>query len=227
MPFPVVWSERPEPNASGLKDCTYSAGLTALVYGDKVVYPKGIYTVAEREALERSDNQPDETGASLSDLIVAIRRRYGITLTQNSPASLSAWLDKDDIALVVQGKMGNLGSTLRRWDPSFTGGHSVCVVNLPGDRYIWLDPLAPNKFAGDVVKKSQIMRFSTGLGGSITVRRSQFDPTNRTQAEYDAVVAQVAAMTKQRDEAIAALAPTKVALDAAYARINAAKAALG
>jgi hypothetical protein len=215
MPFPVVWSERPEPNASALKDCAYSAGLTALVYGDKVSYPLGIYTVAEREALERSDDQPNETGASLDDLIVAIKRRYGITLTKNGPATLSAWLDKDDIALVVTGKMGNLaaGGELRRWDPTFTGPHAVCVVNLPGNRYIWLDPLAPNKFAGDVVTKQQIVRFSAGLAGSIAVRRSQFDPTIYTKAQYDAVVA--------------ALADTKTQLDAANRRIASAKIALG
>ena len=222
MPFPVVWSERPEPNASGLKDCTYSAGLTALVYGDKVSYPLGIYTVAEREALERSDDQPNETGASLDDLILAVKRRYAITLTKNAPSSLSTWLAKDDIALVVQGLMGNLSTEggLRRWDPSFTGAHSVCVVNLPGDRYIWLDPLAPNKFAGDVVVKRQILRFAEGLGGSIAVRSSQFDPTIYTKAQYDAVV-------KQRDTALATLADTKVQLDVANRRITAAKTALG
>lgn len=222
MPFPVVWSERPEPNASGLKDCTYSSGLMALVFGDFTSFPLGIYTTAEREALERSDDQPNETGASLDDLILAVKRRYRLTLTKNAPAALSGLLDKNDIAMVVQGKMGNLpaGHTLRRWDPGFTGGHAIAIVNLPGDRYIWLDPLAPNKYAGDIVAKATIVRFATGLGGSIVVREGLFSPAIYTKAQYDAVA-------KQRDDALAALAPSRAELDAANAKIAAAKVALG
>jgi hypothetical protein len=189
---PLVWSERPEPNASGLKDCTYSAGLSALIYGGHTAFPLGIYTVAEREALERSDAQPNETGASLSDLIVAVKARYHLTLTQNAANTLPVHLARTNVALVVQGKMGNfpVGSDIRRWDPDFTGAHCVCVVALGGDRFRWLDPLAPMKFAGDVVSDLMVKKFAIGSGRSIVVKLDQFVPVKvYTQAQLDVAVA--------------------------------------
>jgi hypothetical protein len=98
MPMPVVWSERPEPNACSLKDCTYSSGLMGLIWGNFTAFPLGIYTVAEREALERSDDQPNETGASLDDLILAVQRRYGLALVKSRPDLLAPLLERADLA---------------------------------------------------------------------------------------------------------------------------------
>lgn len=210
MTTPVVWSERPEPNAQSLKDCTYSSGLMGMVYADFAPFPLGAYTVAEREALERSDDQPDETGASLSDLCTAIKRRYGKTVTQNAPAALPGLLATKGIALAVQGVMGNLAADnrLRRWDPSFTGGHCVCVVPLGDGKALWLDPLAPNKYAGDTILVSTILdHYAQGSGASVTFKAGAFAPVKvYSQADMDKVQA---------------------ALAAALARIAAAKAALG
>ena len=227
MTTTLNWSERPEPNAASLRDCTYAAGLTATVYGGWTKYPLGIYTVAEREALERSDDQANETGASLSDLKVALHRRYGIDRTLNSAASLSALLDKPGIGLVVQGKMGNLaaGGSLRRWDPGYTGGHAVFVFRTSAATYRWLDPLAPMKFAGDNVSKTQIIRFAEGLGGSMTFKSEEFAPIvvappTYTQAQMDAV-------TAQRDSALVAKATAEAELTKATARLAAIRAAGG
>lgn len=174
----LVWSERPEPNASGLRDCTYSAGLMGMVHGGWTAFPKGIYTVAEREALERSDDQPNETGASLDDLILALKRRYKVTKTKNSAAALPGLLTKKGIGLVVQGKNGNLpsGHVLRRWDPGFTGGHAVYVVPDGTGFVQWLDPEATNKYKGDRVAVAVVLKWAAGLGGSITFKNDEFKP---------------------------------------------------
>lgn len=84
----TVWSERDEPNAAGWRDCSYAAALMALVAGGFSAFPEGIYTVAEREALERSDDKPDEIGAGAEDITTAVQRRYGLTLrTTDQPLS--------------------------------------------------------------------------------------------------------------------------------------------
>ena len=224
MPTPVVWSERPEPNASGLKDCTYSAGLQALVHGGKVDYALGIYTVAEREALERSDDQPNETGASLSDLIVAVKRRYNVDWVQSRVELLAQHHARVDLAFVIQGVNGNLpaGHLQRRWDPDFTGPHCVTIIpKSNGTHVLWLDPEAPNKFAGDTVAWTTVMKWIGNMPSQITVRMGAYAPPAPkvyTQAEMDAVNAK---LTK----ALADLAVCRTELGKANAALVACQAA--
>ena len=158
--MPVVWSERTElHDATGAEhDCAYSAILDCLIWGGKVSYTRGIYTPEEREALERSDAQPDETGASSADIDVAIKTRYG--LAAHIPATLSeAW--QVGHAISVGGRLANFpaGHSLRRWDPEYTGGHRVCVVVLSATTARWLDPLAPWKYVGDTVSLMAVQTF--------------------------------------------------------------------
>ena len=193
MPMPVVWSERPELNAASLKDCTYSGALQALVFGGKVEYQHGIYTAAEREALERSDDQPDETGASLDDVIVAVKRRYGIDLVKNRVELLDQHHDRADLAFVIQGVNGNLaaGHPQRRWDPSFVGPHCVTIIPTGDGTHVkWLDPLAPNKFAGDTVLWATVTKWIGNMPSAITVRKDAYAPPKvYTQAQMDAAMA--------------------------------------
>jgi hypothetical protein len=229
--MPVVWSERPEPNSAGLKDCTYSAGLQALVHGGKVAYALGIYTVAEREALERSDDQPNETGASLDDLIVAVKRRYGIEWTKSRVELLAQHHARVDLAFVIQGVNGNLpaGHPQRRFDPTYTGGHCVTIIPTGDGTHVkWLDPLAPNKFAGDTVLWTTVMKWIGNMPSQITVRKDAYAPPAPkvyTQAEMDAVnakltkaLADLAVCRTEMGKANAALA---VALAANVANGNA------
>lgn len=179
MTDPLVWSERPEPDGDALRDCTYSAGLQALVFGGKRTYKLGIYTAAEREALERSDNQPDETGASLDDLIVAVKTRYGIQWAKSAVELLDQHHARTDLAFVIQGRNGNLaaGHRLRRWDPDFTGAHAVTIIpSADGQRVTWLDPLAPNRYAGDTVEWVTVMRWIGSMPFMVIVREDAYAP---------------------------------------------------
>jgi hypothetical protein len=159
-----VWTEREsDPNHPGWHDCTYCSVLMCLVYAGFTKFPKGVYTAAEREAFESSDDRPDETGASLNDTDVAAKRRYGLTLHQlpdRTKATLKAWLNKPGLAFAIEGTNANLATALRHWDPTFTGGHCVCVVTRGDGKVLWLDPEAPDGYAGDVVDIDTVIAFA-------------------------------------------------------------------
>jgi hypothetical protein len=181
-----VWSERLEPAGGGWKDCTYCGGLMALVFGGFTKFPLGAYTVKEREALERSDSQPDETGASLDDLILAVHTRYGIAWAKSRTSVLASHHDRDDLAFVVQGQNGNLptGHRLRRWDPTYTGGHCVTVIPTgDGTHLRWLDPLAPMGFAGDVTDWATVMKWIGSMPFCISVRKGAYAPKETDMSE--------------------------------------------
>lgn len=163
MPTPVVWSERDDPGGAW-RDCTYSAGLMALVHAGEAEYPLGVYTAAEREALERSDSRADETGANAYDLDQAIRNRYNRELHRPVWQGLGSLLDTPGLCLVLPGYPANLGAGhwLRRWDPGFAGGHRIAVLTLRGaaaDEVLWLDPLAPWRYPGDVTNRADVWAF--------------------------------------------------------------------
>jgi len=167
----VNWSERTELHSAYLRDCLYSGYLMCLVYGGFTEFPLGIYTPEEREALERSDNRPDETGASVTDGDTAIRNRYGKGLLTTTDVRTALAMTGVAVALAVVN--GNLaptdkdlnGNIIRRWDPNFTGGHFVCVI--PNDfgpgKHRWLDPEAPWKYAGDPVSTATVLKWANGV----------------------------------------------------------------
>jgi hypothetical protein len=221
----LVWSERPEPNATGLKDCTYSAGLQGLVFGGFTKFPLGVYTVAEREALERSDDQPNETGASLDDLIVAVKRRYGITWSKSRVALMLELHARSDLAFIIQGSPGNLaaGHTLRRYDPPFTGGHCVTITPTGDGTHVkWYDPLAPMKSGGDVTTWATVTKWIGTYASIIAVRSNVYAPPvpiMYTEAQMKEKVAQIAALSAE-------VTSLQTRTLAAESRIAAAKAAL-
>lgn len=163
MPTANVWSEQVEPNANGWRDCTYSAALMACVHGGQLDYPLGIYTVEEREALERSDSRPDEEGANAGNATEAVLNRYGRQLHSPAPGqTLRNLLDTPNLCLVVPGRLSNLplGHWLRATQPTFTGAHRIAVDTLRGGfECRWLDPLRPMGYPGDVTDPSDVETF--------------------------------------------------------------------
>lgn len=161
------WSEHPEPNAPTWTGCAYASWLTVLVAAGKRDFPLGAFTVAEREALERSDDRKDETGATPPDIITASIRRYGITpgsLAITTTAALVAELSRPGRAYSLAGQYDPrffpAGDPLRRWQPGYTGPHQITAVPIDGASVLWLDPLAPMGHAGDVVPVAKAARFA-------------------------------------------------------------------
>lgn len=237
MTTPLVWSERPEPNAPGLRDCTYSAGLTGLVFGGFTKFPLGIYTVAEREALERSDAQPNETGASASDLVVAVKKRYGIEWSIQPASNMAKWHAREDVGWIIGGRNGNLpaGHTLRRWDPGFIGGHRVFIVPTGNGTHVtWFDPEAPMKYPGDLTDWATVSKWMGSFDPNvIAVREDAYapapppEPLTVTKSAYDAAVARAVKAEADLELTRKALEESSNNLSAALARIAAAKTALG
>jgi hypothetical protein len=155
--------------------------LEAIIYGGYTKFPLGIYTVDERNALERSDNRtPEDQGATFPDTDVAISRRYGLKmhiLPDNTDATLRAALSKPGYAFALAGQLSNLpdGDYLRRHQPTYTGGHALCVITLGNGKVLWLDPLAPAKYAGDTTTVDKAMLFAwTGNAYSRFVRKDEY-----------------------------------------------------
>lgn len=181
MSVPVVWTERGEPGSLHVYHCTECAILMALVFGGHTEFPKGIYTVAEREAfVDAVRDHPHLAGSTLPQAVADSRARYGHALPLHGPADLPALLRTPNLALVLQGQNGNLpyGHNLRRWDPSFSGIHAVTILTMQNaaGQARWLDPEAPNLYAGQLVTQAVVCQWAAGRGWSAVVHRDQFLP---------------------------------------------------
>ena len=173
MATPKVWSEQGGAHrlaTHSVTDCTYSANLMVLVHAGFRNFPKGAFTAEERNALESSDAEPDHIGANHAITDVAIKRRYGVIM-RKPPGPTERW-SEDELraelsavgkAYAVAGMYGALPRVpldLRRWDPTFTLAHDVCVIPLGNGRVRWLDPLAPMGFGGDVIGVDTVLRYA-------------------------------------------------------------------
>lgn len=164
MSTPLVWSERIDNAPDGrLYDCTEASALMVLIAGGWTRFPLGIYTPEERNALDEASTRPENTGDMLADVDGAVAKRYGVRLHAapvTTTAALAAELAKPGRAYILAGSLGHFepGHHLRRWQPLFTGGHAACVVSGPMCRF--LDPLAPNKYAGDPVTPAVAAQFA-------------------------------------------------------------------
>lgn len=159
-----VVSESPEPNtaAGRLKDCGYASAIMALLYGGFSAFPNDPHSTTEREALERSDDRADETGAYLSDLDVAVKRRYGVILGSPMGGAVSSVLSTTGQGVILQGNTSALPAAVRR---SPAADHAVFVVPIGGGKVRLLDPLAPSGSAGDIVNVDDCVRFFAALPG--------------------------------------------------------------
>lgn len=162
-PFPVtVMSERGELHGTAYKDCTEASAmmLRAHAGGD---FPLG-WTDEEREALQWADGK-GETGATMDDIMLSMQRRWGWTGDAVIAPLNSALRRKDGVAFHLAGANGNLpvGHRLRRWQPSFTGGHAWFVRPYGDGARVWvLDPLAPQGYAGDIATVEDVVKWAWG-----------------------------------------------------------------
>ena len=162
----AVWTERE--SSGGWYDCTYCSALMVLVAAGKVDYPLGIYTRAECNALEDHDSRPNDTGATFADTDTAVRNRYGVTMHYDgriSSSSLRSRLNATGRAYALAGLNANMPAGVTNWDPGFTGAHAVCVIPQGGGRVLWLDPLAPDRFAGESATVDEVVSWAASLNG--------------------------------------------------------------
>jgi hypothetical protein len=150
-----VWSEV-DPALTSYTDCTYCSVLMVIVASGFTAFPLGAYTHAERNAFRGGDTRLNFGGPV--DRALA---RYSVNVVSPTPYSqsgLQAALAARGNAFAVAGRTANFpaGHPIRRWDPTFSGFHAVCVIPFGNGQVLWLDPLAPMGFVGDVIPASDV-----------------------------------------------------------------------
>jgi hypothetical protein len=185
-PLPKIWSER---RPGSWDQCTEGAYLMAMVYGGFRDFPAGKYTDAERDALDAATPPDPAAGGSTFTLLDAgALKRYGASLHRipdDSKAGLRAQLRSPGQAFAVAGSLGGLpeGHRLRRWQPTYTGGHAICIVSLGDDKVWWGDPLALMRGDGDEASVDRVMDFAWFPSDARVIRAGAFDADRlRTQA---------------------------------------------
>lgn len=160
-----------EREAGGWEDCTWASGvmLNNAAHG-RTVSPS---TRAEYEALRVAGGDgPAEKpgdGSNNDQLRAGIRARYHwapAIVGHLSWGQIVARLARPGDCAAITGSMAvwPIDSHWRRWDPQFHAGHEVFVErmdNLP--RIWWMNPQAPNEFAGEFIPLAELRRFYMGF----------------------------------------------------------------
>lgn len=151
------------------EDCTWCSGVMhANALRGRTVFP-GTRTEYEGLRVDGDDGPAEKPGdgSNLNQLRAGMLVRYGFAgdLTPNGAdwPTVRARLVEGTTA-VVQGKMGAFpaGHRLRRWDPTFAGGHAVHVVIENGGPW-WQNPEAPAEFQGEAISWSELQAFYEAL----------------------------------------------------------------
>jgi hypothetical protein len=157
-----------EREPGGYEDCAWCSGvmLNNAAHG----YPHAPSTRSEYEALRVAGGDgPAENpgdGSNPQQVRNGIIRRYGWAPRIFAPTWASNF--DDDVwplmapgqAFVFTGRMGALSTYWRRWDPEFTGPHSMFGQREDSRDRIWcMNPLAPRSYPGEWMTRSQVRTF--------------------------------------------------------------------
>jgi hypothetical protein len=169
-----------EREPGGNEDCTWCAGvmLANAGFGANIAPSTRVEYESLRVAGGDGPAEKSKDGSNLSQLLVGMRRQYSW-----APAGSSSHADWTDVrhrledvgdCAVLQGSMGVFAkdSNWRRWDVPFDGAHAVFVERLDGeDRLWWMNPQAPNSYAGEFISLADARRYYEGLGGGALYTR--------------------------------------------------------
>lgn len=153
-----VVSERRELFSPTQNDCT-DAGIIRMVMDAGIVLPLFYDLDREREALERSNSRPDETGETIGSIVEAATNRYHFA--GHSVTDLRASLTTPGTIVLVQGWNYRLPKRLRAY-PNFGGGHAGDVRVNRDASLTWLDPGRPHGYRGDPITLAEALHFAWG-----------------------------------------------------------------
>lgn len=165
---PYLVSER---EAGGWEDCTFASGvMLGNAFEAANAHPA---TRAEYEALRAATGylhaEPaagEKKGGSIDDLMVALRRRYGL-----GGQKATSWAEIEEqwqpgAVMALQGMNGKL-PTKARGGSTYTGPHAIfCQWKLTTGTTVVLNPLAANGSAPVGVAISDLKAFFGALGGA-------------------------------------------------------------
>lgn len=151
------------------EDCRYVAAVEWL----RAVGRDIPATHAEAEAIRQAAGQGPLGGSTLEQLARGVKARFGTLLPTpvRGASEIVLALTRGKVAM-VDGRMGNFpaGHRLRRWDPAFSGGHTVYVERREDGSLWWCDPLAPvGTYAGEVVTDAELRTFASWMYGQAVI----------------------------------------------------------
>jgi hypothetical protein len=163
----LVWHKHvTEREADGSwEDCMPAS---AVMHARAALSPAIPPTHAEAEALRRDAGLPSTGGVTIEQILVGLGKRYGWNGGTLVPSSSFLSVFQPGTSAVVSGRLANFpsGHRLRRWQPSFTGGHAVWIARLKDGTFWWDDPLAPETgYSGEQVSLSEVETYIQGWPG--------------------------------------------------------------
>jgi hypothetical protein len=182
--IPAQCSER---EAGQWEDCTWATGvmLNNAAHGANVAPSTRTEYEALRVAGGDGPAENSGNGSNHAQLVAGISHRYHWTPTRIGPpgAPKPSWqtvlshLDQPGDCAALQGSMGvwSPSSHWRRWDVPFHGAHDVYVQRIDAQpRLWWMNPQAPNSYAGEWIPLNEARRYYDGFTGGVVLARVGF-----------------------------------------------------
>jgi hypothetical protein len=133
-------------------DCSTCSAAMAAHWHD----PSVAATLATAHAIRSAVPLPHSGGLTPAQVKTGLQKALHVTADSISKADIPTRL-AHNYGIIVPLNAGSLPAHLRRWQPSFAGGHSVfmCGRNSAG-KFGWFDPLAPAGYSGEWVNWSDV-----------------------------------------------------------------------
>jgi hypothetical protein len=169
----AVWTEK---ESGDWEACVAASYLMGLVYGGVTAFPLGVYTQAEREALELIPDEPQDYATTDAQA----QARYGVHLRKLSTGSIADAVTRTGVGLVCTGYGGFL-------IPTNASIHSLFYLPTSPTAGLVYDPLANSQSAGVPVTAAQVVTWTAGRAGPNQVREvrdSEFLPPPEEESMY-------------------------------------------
>jgi hypothetical protein len=127
-------------------------------------------TLSAAHRVRSAAGLPHSGGMTAAQVDAGLRLAYGVDLVPVAKADIPAKIAAG-YAVVAVLTYGSLPSNLRRWQPSFTGGHSVCLAGTKDGKIGWFDPLAPAGYSGEWTPYSAVDQ-ALWSSGHLMVKRA-------------------------------------------------------
>lgn len=147
------------------EDCVFCSGLMQYLAHKPGAAPATLY---EAERIRQAAGLGPSGPANSDALIDGTTKRYGWAPTKIPSGFSVLWsaFAQPGVSATASGKLSNFptGHRLRRFIPTWTGGHRVYVAKMDDeDRVWWMDPEGPKTgYSGEWVTKAELQTFVNG-----------------------------------------------------------------
>jgi hypothetical protein len=159
-------------------DCSTCSAAMAAHWHD----PSVPATLATAHAIRSAAGRPHSGGLTVEQLKAGLTRALRITADPINKQDIPSRLGHG-YGIIVPLNYGDLPSHLRRWQPSFRGGHSIfmCGRHASTGKFGWFDPLAPAGYSGEWVNWGDVDQ-AIWTGGPLCLPKHVAPPAPRPPA---------------------------------------------